>query len=103
LLAHGRWFSPGTPASSTTKTGRYDIAEILLKVALDTTNQSIDLSLPYLFHYASPLHDQPCSDEMYSIQDYAIKFVNYLPQGVEFSVYSGIPPPMKLAATIQLK
>jgi hypothetical protein len=23
LLAHGRWFSPGTPASSTTKTGRH--------------------------------------------------------------------------------
>jgi len=34
LLAHGEWFSPGTPASSTTKTGRHDIAEILLKVAL---------------------------------------------------------------------
>jgi hypothetical protein len=34
LLAHGRWFSPGTPASSTTKTARHDIAEILLKVAL---------------------------------------------------------------------
>jgi hypothetical protein len=34
LLAHGRWFSPGIPASSTTKTGRHDIAEILLKVAL---------------------------------------------------------------------
>jgi hypothetical protein len=34
LLAHGRWFSPRTPASSTTKTGRHDIAEILLKVAL---------------------------------------------------------------------
>ena len=34
LLAHGRWFSPGTPASSTTKTGRHDIAEILLKMAL---------------------------------------------------------------------
>jgi hypothetical protein len=31
LLAQGRWFSP---ASSTTKTGRHDIAEILLKVAL---------------------------------------------------------------------
>jgi hypothetical protein len=29
-----QWFSPGTPASSTTKTGRHDIAEILLKVAL---------------------------------------------------------------------
>jgi hypothetical protein len=34
LLAHGRWFSPGTLASSTTKTGRHDIAEILLKVGL---------------------------------------------------------------------
>jgi hypothetical protein len=39
LLAHGRWFSLGTPASSTTKTGRHDIAEILLKVALNTINQ----------------------------------------------------------------
>ena len=27
LLVHGRWFSPGIPASSTTKTGRHDIAE----------------------------------------------------------------------------
>ena len=34
LLSQGRWFSPCTPASSTTKTARHDIAEILLKVAL---------------------------------------------------------------------
>jgi hypothetical protein len=33
-------FSPSTPASSTTKSGRHDIAEILLKVALNT-NKSI--------------------------------------------------------------
>ena len=39
LLAHGRWFSPDPPASSTTKTGRYDIAEELLKVELNTKNQ----------------------------------------------------------------
>jgi hypothetical protein len=39
LLAHGRWFSPGIPASSTTKTGRHDIAETLLKVELNTINQ----------------------------------------------------------------
>ena len=39
LLAHGWWFSPGTPASSTTKIGRHDIAEILLEVALKTKNQ----------------------------------------------------------------
>jgi hypothetical protein len=39
LLAHGRWFSLGTPASSTTKTGRHDIAEIVLKVVLSTNDQ----------------------------------------------------------------
>jgi hypothetical protein len=39
LLANGRWFSPGTPASSTINTGRHDIAVILLKVALNTINQ----------------------------------------------------------------
>ena len=39
LLAHGRWYSPGTPAYSTTKTCHHDIAAILLKVALNTKNQ----------------------------------------------------------------
>ena len=48
LLAHGRWFSSGTTASSTAKTGRHDIAEILLKVALNTKNQqSIYLSMQF--------------------------------------------------------
>jgi hypothetical protein len=45
LLAHGRWFSPGTPASSTTKTGRHDIAEILLKVALKHQKSKIKSNL----------------------------------------------------------
>ena len=31
LLAHGQWFSTGTAASSTTKTGRQDIAESGIK------------------------------------------------------------------------
>jgi len=35
-LAIGRWFSTGTPASFTNKTDLHDIAEILLKVALNT-------------------------------------------------------------------
>ena len=51
LLARGRWFSPGVPASSNTKTGRHDIAEILLKVALKhqkSINQSINQSFTYL-------------------------------------------------------
>ena len=40
LFAHGRWFSPCTPASFTTKIGRHDIDEILLKVVLNTKNQN---------------------------------------------------------------
>jgi hypothetical protein len=41
LLGNPRsvWFSTGTPVYSVTKTGRHDIAEILLKVALNTINQ----------------------------------------------------------------
>jgi hypothetical protein len=48
LLAHGRWFSPGTLASSTTKTGCHDITEILLKVALNTKNQNQNLAVCYI-------------------------------------------------------
>ena len=50
-FAHGRWFSPGTPVSSTTKTGCHYIVEILLKVALNTINQiNHHLSTPLYVH-----------------------------------------------------
>ena len=39
-LATGQWFSPGPPVSSTNKTDRHDITEILLKVALNTIKQT---------------------------------------------------------------
>ena len=39
-LATARWFSPGPPVSSTNKTDRHNITEILLKVALNTIKQS---------------------------------------------------------------
>jgi hypothetical protein len=48
LPAHGRWFFPGTPTSSTTKTGRHDIAEILLKVALNTIHGQVTGKLYHL-------------------------------------------------------
>jgi hypothetical protein len=35
-LTTGRWFSPGTTVSPSNKTYRYDITELLLKVALNT-------------------------------------------------------------------
>jgi hypothetical protein len=53
LLAHDQWFSPGTLVSSTAKTGRHDIAEILLNVALTTKNQ-IKIG-PFLIHDLSSL------------------------------------------------
>jgi hypothetical protein len=40
-LAIGQWFSPGPPVSSTNKTDRHDITEILLKVVLNTTKHII--------------------------------------------------------------
>jgi hypothetical protein len=48
----GRWFSPGTPVSFTNKTYRHDIAEIVLKVALNT------IYLPtYLFPWCKFNHE----------------------------------------------
>ena len=43
-LARGQWFSPGNLVSSTNKTDRHNITEILLKVALNTIN--LNLSKP---------------------------------------------------------
>jgi hypothetical protein len=39
-IVAGRWFSPGTLVFSTNKTDSHDITEILLKVALNTINQT---------------------------------------------------------------
>jgi hypothetical protein len=39
LLATGLWFSLGTLVSSTHKSDRHDITEILFKVAFNTINQ----------------------------------------------------------------
>ena len=51
--ARNRWLSPETPISSTNKTDRNDISEILLKVALITKNQTnpIIKIILFLFEY----------------------------------------------------
>jgi hypothetical protein len=65
LLAHGQWFSTGTPASSTTKTGRHDIAEILLKVALFLLKENVNprvLAKTYHFsHIIGQIINYSCS------------------------------------------
>jgi hypothetical protein len=45
------YFSPSIPVSSTNKTDRHDIIEILLKVTLNTINQTV-----LLFPLSSHLH-----------------------------------------------
>jgi hypothetical protein len=69
LLAHGRWFSPGTPASSTTKTGHHVfVCEDVLTVSsahwlhfcvLPTANESSTLvqksAIYYLGKYENDL------------------------------------------------
>jgi hypothetical protein len=45
VAAHGRWFSPGTSASSTTKTGRHDIAESGVKHTKDQSGIVISFML----------------------------------------------------------
>jgi hypothetical protein len=49
-LATGRWFSPGPPVSSTNKTDRHDITEILFKVVLNTIKQTNKTSQLIYFH-----------------------------------------------------
>ena len=47
-LETGWWFSLGTPVSSTNKTNRHDITEILLKVALNTISHKLITYYTYL-------------------------------------------------------
>jgi hypothetical protein len=55
LAVESRWFSPGTPVSSTNKTDHHGTAEILLKVALNTIiHNPTNTSPPRIyqdFHY----------------------------------------------------
>jgi hypothetical protein len=44
VVSTGRWFSPGTPDSSTNKSDRYDATEILLKVVLNIIHINPNLS-----------------------------------------------------------
>ena len=51
-LAASWWFSRGAPVSSTNKTERHDMIEILLKVALNTTTHSPFKGNKFLIWYS---------------------------------------------------
>jgi len=48
-LATGRWFFAGNPVSSTNKTDRHDITELLLKVALNIIKQANQVKVSYIY------------------------------------------------------
>jgi hypothetical protein len=53
-VATGLWFSPGTPVSSTYKTDRHDITEILLKLTLNNIHLTLtQCSHSHLLHFAT--------------------------------------------------
>jgi hypothetical protein len=91
LLAHGRWFSPGTPASSTTKAGRHDIAEILLKVLSATSifkrymyiidhhkYMSTFISIIYVFSHVF----------LYIMQDVYLHIIDFIDSEIGRIIYS---------------
>jgi hypothetical protein len=61
LLAQGRWFFPGTPASSTTKTGHHDIAEICVK---HQNSNSFITTVIICYLYTSILFASPNQDQV---------------------------------------
>ena len=70
-LATGGGFSPGPPVSFTNKTDRNDIAEILLKVALNTIKQAKKKS-------TKVKHDMQLKDEDLPLMD-DILFTTWIP------------------------
>ena len=84
-LATGWWFSPGSLVSSTNKTDRHDIAEILLKVVLNIikqTNKPNYLNSPHDVHRSSSQYHDNCvrTSKLFSyyLEIYQNKFWNLI-------------------------
>jgi hypothetical protein len=87
LLAHGLWFSLGTPVSSTNKTGCHDIAEILLKVALNTNNQINQIRLYVCYFVWVRSGQEEYSEIMYISIFKTLMLLFELPYCVVLSTY----------------
>jgi hypothetical protein len=60
-LATSLWFSPGIPASSINKTGRHDITEISLNVALNTISLTLLMKIARLMIKANAILKYICT------------------------------------------
>ena len=79
----GRWFSPGTPVSSTNKSDCHDITEILLKVALSTitlTHNSYQCCSSKLIHHCSSHHFHCFSSQLFCHSSFPHSFLIDVPR-----------------------
>ena len=74
-LATGWWFSPGTPVSFTNKTDRLNIAEILLKVALNTIALTPD---PYNQQKGEMVYVYPKGETFPSMKSFSLGLVKII-------------------------
>ena len=65
-LTAGRWFSPGTPVSSTNKADSHDVAEIFLKVALNTITLALKKTACWCY-YRNVYYINVCANNAWSI------------------------------------
>jgi hypothetical protein len=65
VVLGGLPFSLGTPVSSNSKSDCHDITEILLKVSLNTINQSNQIPIFYVKHYKPKLLKFHMEDQEY--------------------------------------
>jgi len=75
-LAPGRRFSPVPPVSSTNKTDRHDIAEILLKVSLNTIKQTNKRKRNTVIHTVLSASVPRHSHGLLDIFMFGIEFIN---------------------------
>jgi hypothetical protein len=74
-LVTGQWFSPGTLVYSINKTDHHDITEILLKVALNTINQTKSINIKQTD--MTFLHLQVCIWWCFSRFDWYLNFIGH--------------------------
>jgi hypothetical protein len=82
-------FSPGTPVSFTNKTNRHDITEILLRVALNTINQTKPLR--YFTSIGRYGHREASDNFILSISLEKVEKLNNLPNQNKTNHSSALP------------
>jgi hypothetical protein len=110
----GRWFSLGTPVSSTNKTDRHDITEISLKVVLNTIKQTNIVNSPHLKNSKKLQDRQQLNIILLKLQNTKERYKEHIFAKIGMVIDKRVclrqvggflwvlqfPPPIKLTATI---